>query len=779
VKTRGLILQPTYRSRPRAAGQEPTPVVQLYGRLESGPAFLVEDDRFRPYFFAPTADAGWLAQSSVLDVSATDIVTPTGDSLVRATANLPGDVPPVRDQLTRRGSATFEADIRFPYRYLSDHNLRAGVEIAGEAESRPSGLQVFRNPELSPCDVDPRLSLLSIDIETSLDTQLVFSVAFSLRKRDGSLREEVHLISSREVRGAHSHSDEATLLIALATRIRELDPDIVTGWNVVDFDLRVLEERATALKLPARLWALGRAPGATRFHRDATFGRQSRAEIPGRVVLDGIPLLRDAIRLEDYRLETAGRHVLGRGKRIDQSAEDKGQEIQRMRRDDPEALAEYNQEDARLVLDILEKEGLVDLAIERSRLTGMQADRVGASVASFDLVYLPRLRERGIAAPSVPPERAHVPVAGGALLTPQPGFDVNVAVFDFKSLYPSLIRTFNLDPIARLQAAEDPITAPNGVHFSRQPGILPEIIERFAARREAARKRADEHASQAIKIMMNSLFGVLGTPSCRFFDPEVANAITSFGQQTLDWTREAFESQGVIVVYGDTDSVFVRLRGSGSAAAEEAEALRASVESAVQSRVREAYRVEPYLWLELDHLYEHFFLPRVRGGRGGSKKRYAGWQNGKLEIVGLESVRRDWPAIAKRLQEGILRRAFEGSEVMPFVRELTEEIRSGARDPELIYVKRIRKGSLESYTSTTPPHIQAARKLKGGSGPVIRYVVTQGGPEPVVPGHALPVRIDYRHYIERVVRPIADAILSELGCSFDEAVGNPTQLSLL
>jgi DNA polymerase-2 len=216
----------------------------------------------------------------------------------------------------------------------------------------------------------------------------------------------------------------------------------------------------------------------------------------------------------------------------------------------------------------------------------MQLDRVGASIASFDLLYLPELRRRGIVAPSVDrspsDERRSATVQGGALLDPQPGIFANVAVFDFKSLYPSLIRTFHLDPLAHARAGEGDIEAPNGARFSRGDAILPEVIERFMERREVAKGRGDRHADQAIKIMMNALFGVLGAASCRFFDPAIANAITGFGQRILHWSRDAFEQQGVRVLYGDTDSVFVQLTGPARGAEAEAEA-RSSTSSSASS----------------------------------------------------------------------------------------------------------------------------------------------------------------------------------------------------
>ncbi len=748
---RGFILQPTYRVR------RGVPIIQLYGRLERGDAFLVEEDRFRPYFFTSADARAFLATEKRATVEESSLRDLRGAPVLRVAVPTPGDVPPLRDRLAAKGYPAYEADIRFPYRFLTERDIRAGVGIEGPCESVPMGpgapsLRRFRNPQLSAIDARPELTTLSIDIETRGDASLIFSVALA-----GCGVEEVLVIADREVAGATVVPDEAELLLQTVERIRCLDPDVLLGWAVVDFDIKVIVARCEALRVPC---LLGRSDEAVRFQQDPGFTRQSRAEVPGRMVLDGIPLVRDALRLPDSRLETVGQSVLGRGKKIDQKATDKAAEILRMWQVDPESLVAYNLEDARLVPEILEKEGLLELTYERSRLAGMQLDRVGASIASFDRVYLPELRRRGRVAPSVDSNRKSAAIQGGTLLDPQPGIYRNVAVLDFKSLYPSLIRTFHLDPLAHACAVEGDPEAPNGARFSREEAILPSIIERYMESREAAKKRKDKNADQAIKIMMNAFFGVLGAASCRFFDPAIANAITGFGQQTLHWTRDAFEETGHSVLYGDTDSVFVQLPEDESPDASRArsEALREQVEERISTRIRETYGVTPRLTLELEKIFTRLMLPKVRGGRSGSKKRYAGWlgsaEKGELVVVGLESVRRDWPTIAHRLQEGMLRRLFTDIEVMPFVRELVEQVRNGDLDTELVYNKRLRKSSLDRYAANAP-HVVAARKLGRPPGSTIRYVITKGGPEPAEPGETIQGELDRSHYVEKVMRPVA------------------------
>ena len=495
MRTRGFIIQPSYRVR---GG---TPVVQLWGRLEGGQAFLVEDDRFRPYFFVPAAHAGCLPDEPTVAVEPSPLRSLRGEELLRVTAQVPAAVPPLRERIRQAGGEALEADVRFPYRYLIDHGI--GATLALDGESRSEGeLLVFRNPAVTAADAEVSLRTLSLDLETTPDASSIYSAALV-----GCGASEVLLRSERPVAGAICHPDEASLLAGIVQRIRELDPDVLLGWAVVDFDLRVLARRCEALRVPCRL---GRSDDLPRFSQDPGFARRTRVDLPGRVVVDGVDLARESLRLPDYRLETVAQHVLGRGKQIDQSAPNKAAEITRMFRQDPEALVAYNLEDAVLVPELLEREGLLALTIERSRLAGMPLDRVAASIASFDRVYLPELRARGYVAPSVEADRKGALIQGGALLDPTPGLYRWVAVYDFKSLYPSLMRTFQLDPLAHGLADADGIVAPNGARFAREGAILPDVLERFMAQRAAAKERGDRHADQALKITMNALVRRVG-----------------------------------------------------------------------------------------------------------------------------------------------------------------------------------------------------------------------------------------------------------------------------
>ena len=770
LRARGFILQPSYRLD---AGR---PVVLLHGKLDTGQSFLARATREVPHFWIPRGDA---ARARALGAAVREEAPPRtalhGGPVERVEVASPGDVPLWRERLSAAGIPCFEADVRFAYRLLIDRGLRGSVEIEGPARSGAGADVLFDDPRLAPGDWSPRLTVLSLDLETDPAGREIYSIALAgcgaaevlLRTPPGSSCPD----------GALPCPTERELLAALARRVREIDPDVLTGWNVVDFDLAVLERAAARCGLTLEL---GRGPGPLRV-RSADRG-PSRAVLPGRLVLDGIELLRGAfVRMESYALDAVARQVLGRRKTI--VSDDRAGEIRRLFREDRQALVEYNLNDAQLVLGILEHLGLVELAVERSRLTGLPPDRVAASIAAFDLLYLSELARRAIVAPSV--SAAPVPdfsTAGGHVLEPLPGLYRNVAVLDFKSLYPSLIRTFQIDPLGWLPggaAGSDAIVAPNGAAFRREPGILPSLLDRLVPRREAARAAGDRVADQAIKILMNSFYGVLGTPACRFASPELANAITGFGREVLIWSKRRIEELGHRVLYGDTDSLFVLLGLDDAAGAERlGRELARRVTDELGRHVWETWRVESRLELEFERLYERLLLPHLRHGAAGARKRYAGLvlEQGRRRVrfTGLEVVRRDWTPLARRVQRVLYRRLFTDRPVEEYLRAVVRDVRAGRLDRLLVYRKALRR-KLGAYAAAAPPHVAAARKLRGRPGRIVEYVITAAGPEPAAERVS---PIDREHYVQRQVRPVAEPVLSLLGLDFDRVVGDDRQLSL-
>jgi len=188
---------------------------------------------------------------------------------------------------------------------------------------------------------------------------------------------------------------------------------------------------------------------------------------------------------------------------------------------------------------------------------------------------------------------------------------------------------------------------------------------------------------------------VLGSPASRLFSPAVANAITTAGQHVIRLAVGAVADLGHRVIYGDTDSLFVDLGEPDTArAAARGEGLRAAIGGAVGDAVAREFGCTSHLELEFEKVYARFFMPEVRGGAMGSKKRYAGLVVGEsgeeIELVGLEAVRRDWSGVARRFQRALLDLVFHDRPVADFILGFVADLRAGRFDGELAYRKAIR-----------------------------------------------------------------------------------------
>lgn len=496
----GFIIYPTYKMDGNRAD------IYLLGKLESGKSFL-SIHPFKPYFYIPAIHT--LAAKKLLPqriaYEESSFVNFHRDSVTKVIAELPKDVPGHRKTLSDEGIPSYEADIRYAMRYLIDHHLKGGITFTeeGEPNADPTiGVDViFRNPNFSPSTKPIPLKLLSFDIETDMKAQQLYCISFY-----GETLSKVVMVHNKEVDGAVIVASEPELLNEVVKTIKQYDPDVLIGWNCIDFDLTVLKRKFAQYNIPFRI---GRLPWDVNLRIQESFFIDSTADVSGRIVLDGIHLLKSSfIKLPDYKLATAAKHFLGEKKIIE--GDNRFLEIERLYKEDPAFLATYNLKDSKLVYDIFNVSRLFDLTVLRSTLTRMPLDRVSSSVASLDSVYLEELAQRKGVAPSANVQEREERITGGYVMTSKPGIYDNILVFDFKSLYPSIIRTFNIDPWSFIPADQRPhfkekevIISPNAAWFRKEVGILPELIQQLWQERDAAKKRKDQILSNAIKITMN------------------------------------------------------------------------------------------------------------------------------------------------------------------------------------------------------------------------------------------------------------------------------------
>ena len=692
-----------------------------------------------------------------------------------------------RERLRDVAEITLESDVKPSERYLMERFVTGALHIEGPAHER-RGVLHFDNPRIKAAEVRVDLSVLSLDIETDGFAGPLLSAAVATADRERVfVRAERPASWQRDEGDAPTIDfvrDERTLLARLFAEIVAIDPDVICGWNITEFDLTMLEARSRELGVP---FAIGRAGERARVLAGGAPGRVSIARVPGRTVLDGIATLKSATySFERFTLEHVGRELLGRGKKIAPTA-DPVAEIRRMHAEDVGKLAEYNLEDCRLVLDIFAKADLLGFAMERARLTGLPLDRQGGSVAAFDHLYLPRIHRRAVVAPDVGVDVEVIPSPGGHVLDSSPGLYRDVLSFDFRSLYPSIIRTFKIDPLGLAQPGEDPVPGEEGATFAREGAILPELIAKLHEARSSAMATGNTALSRAIKILMNSFYGVLGTPGCRFFDPRLPTSITRRGHAIIERARAYFEGERLPVIYGDTDSLFVHVKDAGP---EEETAVRGrtlarTLTQLLADEIAREHRLESHLELRFESHYLRFLMPTTRGTDRGSKKRYAGMvrrAGGGTQLVvrGLEAVRRDWTPLARRVQLELLRRVLDDEPFEAWLLEVARDVQGGRLDDELVYRKRVRR-ELDEYGRGTgrgaPPHVQAARMLEAtdaeNATSEVEYVITTRGPEPIEKRSA---PIDYAHYVDKQLAPACDVVLPFLGTSFDRIAGKQTSL---
>ena len=526
------------------------------------------------------------------------------------------------DSLQAAGITLYEADIRLHERFLMERFIYGSLAFTGTVNQKAGYLE-YRDVRLRSEACNPLFSVVSLDLECSATGEL-YSAGLH-----GNDITEVLMIGQPETNNTdfqiHWLDNEKQLLLALTDRLTDIDPDIIIGWNVINFDFRLLVKRAQHHNLKLKL-GRGQQTISWRTRRDDS--SQGFITVPGRMVIDGIDALKAATyTFDSFSLENVAQTLLGKGK----DTEDVANRMETITLDfqhNKQKLARYNLEDCRLVSEIFEHTHLLDYLRLRTQLTGLALDRQGGSVQAFTNLYLPKLHRAGYIAPNLPPNGG-LTSPGGYVMNSLPGLYHNVLVLDFKSLYPSIIRTFKIDPLGLIEGLQHPdnaIPGYRGAVFSRDKHFLPDIITSLWQQRDVAKQSKDKARSQAIKILMNSFYGVLGSGGCRFYDPRLASSITMRGHDIMKQTARWIEGAGHKVIYGDTDSTFVLLDKNlnHSEADHIGEALVSDINQRWKEKLSQEYNLECQLELEYETHYRRFLMPTIRGSETGSKKRYAG-----------------------------------------------------------------------------------------------------------------------------------------------------------
>jgi DNA polymerase-2 len=681
-----------------------------------------------------------------------------------------------RDKLANLGVRTYESDIRPNDRFLMERFINGSVEFAGTIQEI-KGVKTIINPQVKKAEYIPEFSIMSLDIETSLGNDL-YSIGLHQRGA-GQEFKKVYMVGELENSGdVEFFPTEKALLQKFLADFPIYDPDLFVGWHVIGFDLKFLERKCNQYGLT---FSLGRDGSKVRIQEKK--GAGFFANINGRAIIDGPWALKLAFySFENFKLDTVAKEVLGGGKDIESTGSEKVEEIQRRFEEDKMGLAKYNLLDCTLVLDIYDKLQLVDHLCKRVLYSGQLLDRLGMSSRSFDHVYLPLVHRKGFVAGNILDIQKDAASLGGYVMEGLKGLHEHVVVLDFKSLYPTIIQTFKIDPYSRLKGDVNSLTTVNGVQFSKTEHILPGIIENLLNQRKIAKSKNDDNLSQAVKILMNSFYGVMGSGGCRFYHADLPQSITQTGQWLLKESIRYIEESGHEVVYGDTDSLFIKLNfleiGSKDKVANE---LADKVTVHLAEKIKSQFGVTSYLEMEYEKYFSKLFIPEARGGDKGAKKRYVGLLDvgnaTQLYFSGMEFVRSDWTKVAKNFQFQLFEKFFEGEDTEQFIKDYVQRLKDGEFDDLLVYKKRLSK-SVDEYTKTNPPHVRAARMILERRPDAflkdIHYLWTRRGP---VPLEFDPTDMDYQHYIDKQIAPLAQDVLKFLDRSFDDIVAG-SQMTL-
>ena len=749
-------------------GDDEYPVLHVFGRVpevdgEDRPIHA-RVYGFRPYFYTPISGldiavdaAGPLSESDVVDSRLehdrlTGIETYgdrvangveigdhdeselvvyesiRGDTLIKVFGQTPRDVGQLRDRFDH-----YEADILFPNRLLIDKDITSGVRVP--TRRLDDGSLKLHHTEIRPVDLSAESRVHTLDIE--VDDRYGFpedgeQEIICLTAHD-SYRDE-YVIWLYENSGGNPAPDaiprydpisdeelsvdirifveEADMLVDYLDYVDETDPDYLCGWNFDDFDAPYLIDRINRLSGRHDRLESDRLSRVNEVW-DSGWGGPN---IKGRVVFDLLYAYQRTqfSELDSYRLDAVGEEELGVGK------ERYPGDIGDLWGDDPERLLEYNLRDVELCVELDRKQNIIPFWEEVASFVGCKLEDATTPGDAVDMYVLHEIHGE-YALPSKGQQESEE-YEGGAVFEPISGVKEMVSVLDLKSLYPMCMVTINASPETKVDPDEydgETYVAPNGTNFQKEPdGMIREMVDELLEERERKKSLrngndpgSDEYDTfdrqqAAVKVIMNSLYGVLGWDRFRLYDKEMGAAVTATGREVIEFTERAAAELDKEVTYGDTDSIMLELGGDIS----KEDAIEQSFE--IESHINDAYDEfaaqlnadDHRFQIEFEKLYRRFF-------QAGKKKRYAGhiiWKEGKdvddIDITGFEYKRSDIAPLTKVVQKNVLEMIVTGTEreeIKDYVGDVIGRVQAGDVSHSEIGIPGGIGKKLENYDTDT------------------------------------------------------------------------------
>ncbi len=718
------------------AGTE-TPVIHVFGRTETGAAEHIRVVGFRPYFYVPDDEAADLAEDDRVTGTEPGYTGIDDVSLTRVYGRTPRDVGDIRE-----GTTHYEADVLFPNRFLIDAGISSGLSVP--ERRREDGTLEVTPEEVEPVDlaVDPRVVFFDIEVDDRRGfpedgEEPIISIAahdsgedrycswlYEAPAGDGAIPTDLESFETLDEAvdvEFRTFAEEAAMLADFLEYVESTGVDLLSGWNFEDFDAPYLLDRLEVLQDETdhdlSIERLSRVGEVWR----SNFGGP---DIKGRVVFDLLYAYRRTqfTELDSYRLDDVAEVELGVGKERYPGA------IGDLWEDDPERLLEYNLRDVELCVELDRKQEVIAFWDEVRRFVGCQLADAPTPGDTVDMYILHKVHGEFV----LPSRGRHEgeEYEGGAVFEPITGIRENVGVFDLASLYPNCMRTINASPESKVDPDEydgETYRAPNGIHFRKDPdGIIRSMAQELIDERAAKKERRDQfepdsseyerfnRQQESVKVLTNSLYGVLGWTRFRLYDKDMGAAVTATGRKVIEHSKAVVEGFDKKVIYGDTDSTMITL--GDDITQENAIDLSFDLESQINASyddfaLEELNAEEHYFEIEFEKLYRRFF-------QAGKKKRYAGhivWSEGKavddIDITGFEYQRSDIAPITKEVQHEVLERIVrEGNVegVKEYLHEIITAFENGEYAPEEVAIPGGIGKRLDNYETDTA-HVRGAK----------------------------------------------------------------------
>jgi len=785
------------------------PIIFLYGKTTDNKKICVMDDSFEPYFYViPKKRLDLRAKLEKIktedaQVTRTEAVKKKflGKDIeaVKVYTMLPKDVPIIRDIIkdwTAIDSVN-EYDIPFTRRYLIDKGMtpftlataegefttqKSRVPVLSAKKIESSAEETLNNPKILAFDIETYTPQKKIDSENHPVIMLSFY---------GSRFKKV--ITWKKFKTKHDYIEfvdsEAELIQRFKETIHQYKPDILTGYFSDGFDFPYLETRAKKYKIKLDI-------GLDYSEIKIRKGKSISSRITGINHIDIYKYVKKMTSMDklDYRLDNVAEQLIGEKKtEVDLDDLPYAWDNKTAKLND---FCEYNLHDSYLVYKLCEK--MLPNLIEMVKIVGLtmyDINRMGFSqlVEWYLLKNAPTYSE---IAPNSPHhdeirQRRMQTFKGAFVYEPVPGLYNDIMIFDFRSLYPSIISSHNISPgtldcsCCAEKAKLAPIENKKFKYYfcTKKKGFIPIMIEDIIKRRMRIKEIIKgsnpllEARSLSLKLLANSFYGYLGFFGARWYSIECSRAVTAFGRYYIHKVIDKAKQEGFNVLYSDTDSIFV--------------ALDKKKRKDIDKFADEVNMQLPgVMELEFEGYYPSGIFVSAKVGPYGAKKKYALMnEKGNLKIRGFETVRRNWSHIAKEVQEKVLKTILkekDSEKAFNYVKGVVQQLRKKEVTIEKVIIHTQLKKEISSY-DTVGPHVAVANRMKDkgiqvGPGLIIKYVVVKGGKRvrdrARLPNEVKQDEYDADYYIKNQVIPAVEKIFDVLGYSKEELIQKSGQKKL-